>query len=213
LVSREIHDVIGGGLTGLKMDLSWLIHNVKNAESDEGQAAFKSKMLISSEFVDQMIKDTLRIATELRPPFIDDLGLISAIDWQLSELTGRTGILHELTTQFEYINMEKDKAVAVFRIFQETLTNIIRHSGATKVVVILREDDERSLFGDENLVLEIRDNGRGITGEEILDSKSLGLLGMKERAMVFGGEFSIRGEPGGGTTIVLKIPRKKGEAS
>ncbi|MFH1934041.1 MAG: PAS domain S-box protein [Pseudomonadota bacterium] len=213
LVSREIHDVIGGGLTGLKMDLSWLIHNVKNAESDEGQAAFKSKMLISSEFVDQMIKDTRRISTGLRPPFIDDLGLISAIDWQLSELTGRTGILHELTTQFEYINMEKDKAVAVFRIFQETLTNIIRHSGATKVVVILREDDERSLFGDENLVLEIRDNGRGITGEEILDSKSLGLLGMKERAMVFGGEFSIRGEPGGGTTIVLKIPRKKGEAS
>jgi signal transduction histidine kinase len=109
--------------------------------------------------------------------------------------------------------MEKDKAVGVFRIFQEMLINVIRHSGATKVVVVLREDDERSLFGDENLVIEIRDNGRGITEGEILDKKSLGLLGMKERAMAFGGEFSIRGEPGGGTTVVLKIPRKKGETA
>jgi len=191
LVSREIHDIIGGGLTGLKMDLSWLIHNLKNAESDKEQAAFKSRIVASSEFVDQMIKDTRRISTGLRPPFIDDLGLISAIDWELSEFTSRTGILHELTTTFEYVNMEKEKAVGVFRIFQEMLTNIVRHSRATKVVVILRED-ERSLFGDENLVLEIRDNGRGITEEEILNSKSLGLLGMKERTVFFGEAPSTR---------------------
>jgi len=109
--------------------------------------------------------------------------------------------------------MEEDTAVAVFRIFQEALTNVIRHSGATKVVVVLREEDQRSLFGDENLVLEIRDNGRGITEEEILKPESLGLLGMKERVLAFGGELSIRGEPGGGTALVLQIPRKQGEAS
>ncbi|OQW98465.1 MAG: hypothetical protein BWK74_04465 [Desulfobacteraceae bacterium A6] len=212
LIAREIHDVMGGGLTGLKMDLNWLMHNVKKTESYKEHDELMSRFLSINENIDHMIKETRRISTGLRPPFIDDLGLISAIDWQLSEFTGRTGILHELTTQFEHVNMEKDKAVGVFRIFQEMLINVIRHSRATKVVVFLRED-ERDLFGDENLVLEVRDNGRGITDDEILDKKSLGLLGMKERAMVFGGEFSIRGEPGGGTTVVLKIPRKKGEQS
>jgi len=213
LISRDIHDTMGGGLTGLKMDINWLMHNVKKAESDNEQAALMERFLSANENIDNMIKVTRRISTGLRPPVLDDLGLIAALEWQLSDLTSRSGIPYELATAFEYVSMEKDKAVAMFRIFQETLTNVIRHSGATKVVIILREDDERSLFGDENLVLEIRDNGRGITEEEILNKESLGLLGMKERAMVFGGEFSIRGEPGGGTTVVLKIPKKQGEQS
>jgi two-component system sensor histidine kinase UhpB len=143
---------------------------------------------------------------------LDDLGLIAALEWQLSEFTSRTEIPHEFATTFEYVNMEEDTAVAVFRIFQEALTNVVRHSRATKVAVVLREG-ERSLFGDESLVLEIRDNGRGITEEEILNSESLGLLGMKERVLTFGGELSIRGEPGGGTALVLQIPRNQGEAS
>jgi two-component system sensor histidine kinase UhpB len=104
--------------------------------------------------------------------------------------------------------MEEDTAVAVFRIFQEALTNVVRHSRATKVAVVLQEG-ERSLFGDESFILEIRDNGRGITQEEILHPGSLGLLGMKERVLAFGGELSIRGEPDGGTALVLKIPRHK----
>jgi len=213
LISREIHDTMGGGLTGLKMDINWLMHNVKKAESDKEQAAMMMRFLSANENIDNMIKVTRRISTGLRPPVLDDLGLIAALEWQLSDLTSRAGIPHEIATAFEYVSMEKDKAVAVFRIFQETLTNIMRHSQATKVVVILREEDERSLFGDENIILEIRDNGRGITEEEILKPESLGLLGMKERAMAFGGELSIRGEPGGGTAVVLKIPRKQGETS
>ncbi|MFH1251227.1 MAG: PAS domain S-box protein, partial [bacterium] len=151
IISREIHDVMGGGLTGLKMDLSWLMHKVKKAESDNGQAAMIDRILSSSETVDQMIKVTRRISTELRPPVLDDLGLIAALEWQLSEFTGRTGILHQFNTAFEYAVLESDQVIAVFRIFQETLTNIARHSGATKVVVILREDG-RNLSGDENLV-------------------------------------------------------------
>ncbi|MFH1974165.1 MAG: PAS domain S-box protein [Pseudomonadota bacterium] len=209
IISREIHDVMGGGLTGLKMDLSWLMHKVKKAESDNGQAAMMDRILTSSESVDQMIKVTRRISTELRPPVLDDLGLIAALEWQLSEFTSRTGILHQFSTVFEYAVLESDQVIAVFRIFQETLTNIVRHSGATKIIVILRED-ERNLSGDENLVLEIRDNGRGIMEEEIQNSKSLGLVGMKERTLTFGGEFSIFGEPGGGTAVFVKIPRKLG---
>jgi two-component system sensor histidine kinase UhpB len=123
-----------------------------------------------------------------------------------------TEIPNEYTTTCEYVNVEKDTAVAVFRIFQEALTNVARHSGATKVAVVIREG-ERSLFGDESLVLEIRDNGRGITDEEILSPESLGLLGMKERVLAFGGELSIYGEPGGGTALILKIPLKQGESS
>jgi signal transduction histidine kinase len=212
MISREIHDVMGGGLTGLKMDLFWLMHKVENAESDKEQTAMVSRILSSSETVDKMIKVTRRISTELRPPVLDDLGLIAALEWQLSEFTSRTGILNKFTAAFEDVSIERDQSIAVFRIFQETLTNVVRHSQATKVVVVLREI-ERSLIGDENLVLEIRDNGRGITEEEILNKESLGLLGMKERAMAFGGELSIFGEPGKGTAVVLKIPRKRGEPS
>ncbi len=211
-IAREIHDEIGGGLTGLKMDLSWLLHKMGNADMDEERVALMDKIHTANALIDHMIQVVRRVSTHLRPSVLDDLGLIAALEWQLSEFTKRTEIQHELTTTFEYVNMEEPTAIAVFRIFQEALTNVMRHSGATKVVVVLRED-ERSLFGDESLILEIRDNGRGITEEEILNPESLGLLGIKERVLVFKGEISIRGKPGGGTSVILKIPRIQGEPS
>jgi signal transduction histidine kinase len=113
---------------------------------------------------------------------------------------------HELVTAFDYVNLEEETAVAVFRIFQETLTNVARHSGATKITVLLREEDG-SLF------LEINDNGRGITEDEIQNKESLGLLGMKERSLIFGGKLFLSGEPDSGTTVILKIPQKQGEPS
>ncbi len=212
MIAREIHDEMGGGLTGLKMDLSWLSHKIGDADLGEARVALIDKIHTSNELIDQMIHVVRRISTDLRPSVLDDLGLIAALEWQLSEFTSRTEIPHEFATTFESVNMEENTAVAVFRIFQEALTNVARHSRATKVAVVLREG-ERSLFGDKSLVLEIRDNGRGITEEEILNSESLGLLGMKERVLAFGGELSIRGEPGGGTVLVLQIPRKQGEPS
>jgi PAS domain S-box-containing protein len=210
LIAREIHDEMGGGLAGLKMDLSWLLRKMGNADSDEARDALIDKIHASNALIDHMIRIVRRISTGLRPAVLDDLGLIAALEWQLAEFTSHTEVPHEFTTAFEYVNMEEDTAVAVFRIFQEALTNVLRHSQATKVAVVLREG-ERSLFGDESCILEIRDNGRGITEEEILNPKSLGLLGMKERVLTFGGDLSIRCEPGGGTTLVLKIPRKLGE--
>jgi len=212
MIAREIHDEMGGGLTGLKMDLSWLLRKMSNADSGKERVALMDKIHTSNVLIDHMIHIVRRISADLRPPILDDLGLIAALEWQLSEFTNRTEIPHEFTTTFERVNMEEDTAIAVFRIFQEALTNVVRYSGATKVIVLLREG-ERSLFGDESFILEIRDNGRGITEEEILNPESLGLLGMKERVLAFGGELSIRGESGGGTVLVLKIPRTQGEAS
>ncbi|MFO7665855.1 MAG: PAS domain S-box protein [Desulfobacterales bacterium] len=208
IISREIHDVMGGGLTGLQMDLFWLMHKIENAGPDKEKAAVISRIFLSSKTVENMIKVTRRISTDLRPPVLDDLGVIAAIEWQLSEFTRQSDIPHRFTTAFEYIPMDNGKAIALFRIFQETLTNIMRHSGATEIVVVLRGDGSNP-SGNENLVLEIMDNGRGITEEEIIDSKSLGLLGMKERALTFSGEFSISGEPGAGTTVLIRIPSEK----
>jgi PAS domain S-box-containing protein len=212
IIAREIHDEMGGGLTGLKMDLVWLSRKIDDADSGEERVALMDKIHTSNVLIDQMIHRVRRISTDLRPSVLDDLGLIAALEWQLSEFTNRTEITHEFTTTCEYVNVEKDTAIAVFRIFQEALTNAARYSDATKVSVVLRES-ERSLFGDESLVLEIRDNGRGITEEEIMNQDSLGLLGMKERVLAFNGEISICGETGGGTTLILKIPLIQGEPS
>jgi PAS domain S-box-containing protein len=212
IVAREIHDEMGGGLTGLKMDLSWLSCKIDDADRGEERVALMDKIQTSNALIDHMIHIVRRISTDLRPSVLDDLGLIAALEWQLTEFTGRTEIPHEFTTTFEYVNVQEDTAIAVFRIFQEALTNVARHSRATKVAVVLRES-ERSLFGDESLVLEIRDNGRGITEEEVLNQESFGLLGMKERVLAFGGELSIHGEPGDGTTLILKIPLIQGEPS
>ncbi len=213
MIAREIHDELGGGLAGLKMALSWLLTNIyNNVETGKERTALMNKIHLSSELIDQLILIVRRIATDLRPSLLDDLGLIAALEWQLQEFTSRTEIQHEFVTALDYVNLEETTATAVFRIFQEALTNVLRHSRATKVVVVLQEG-ERSLFGDENLVLEIRDNGKGITDEEILNPKSLGLLGVKERVLAFGGELSVCGEPGEGTALILKIPRIQGEPS
>ncbi|MFH1081494.1 MAG: PAS domain S-box protein [Pseudomonadota bacterium] len=210
MIAREIHDELGGGLTGLKMDLSWLLTKLYDAETDKVRTAMMSKVRASNKLINKLILVVRRVATDLRPSILDDLGLIAALEWQVQEFTDRTEIQHEFATAIDYVNLEKTTSTAVFRIFQEALTNVSRHSRATKVVVVLRESD-KSLFGDENLILEIRDNGRGITEEEILNPESLGLLGMKERVLAFGGELSIRGEPGGGTALTLKIPRIQGD--
>jgi two-component system sensor histidine kinase UhpB len=208
MVAREIHDEMGGGLTGLKMDLSWLLRKMGDADPCEERVALMDKIHTSNALIDQMIKVVRRISADLRPSVLDDLGLIAALSWQAQEFTSRTEIQCEFVTHIDYINLEDETATGVFRVFQEALTNVMRHSKATKVVVVLRED-ERSLFGEESLVLEIRDNGRGITEEEILNPESLGLLGMKERVLAFGGELQILGDPDGGTTLILKIPRHK----
>ena len=139
---------------------------------------------------------------ELRPGILDDLGLVAALEWQLKDFEKRTGIRCEFFPPVEDISLDADLSTALFRIFQEALTNVVRHSGATAVRVRLRADADSS-------TLEVEDNGKGIEKEKLLSLESLGLLGMRERAQMFGGRITVTGTPGIGTTVVVEISPEK----
>lgn len=198
-IAREIHDEIGGGLTGVKMSLSWVLHKMRDETSVENHDDLFQRIDAAGRLIDNLIHNVRRIGTELRPAVLDDLGLIAALEWECAEFSKRTGISCEFVPVFDYVKLEDPTATAVFRIFQEALTNVARHSGADRVTVLFREEGGYYF-------LDVMDNGRGIRENEILGMKSLGILGMKERSLVLGGELSISGEPGKGTTVVLKIP-------
>jgi signal transduction histidine kinase len=152
-----------------------------------------------SELLDATIQSVRKISTELRPGVLDNLGLTAAIEWQVGDFQARTGILCEFESFAEEIQTDAERSTALFRICQEILTNVARHAGATEVRISLREEAD-------GVVLEVRDNGRGITEGEIRGKGSLGLLGMRERAERLGGEFVIRGVGGGGTMVRVRIP-------
>jgi PAS domain S-box-containing protein len=193
-IAREIHDELGQALTGLKFDISWI-----GKKLPEGTEELQEKTRSIGKFIDGTIQMVRRISTELRPGVLDRLGLAAAIEWQVQEFQDRTGIRCMLTPNFDGLKLDRDKAMAIFRIFQEALTNVARHANATAV-------DVNSSLESGNLMLEVRDNGRGIAENELLDPKSLGLLGMKERALAFGGRVNVVGNPGKGTKVILVIP-------
>jgi signal transduction histidine kinase len=139
------------------------------------------------------------VSTELRPGLLDDLGLAAAIEWQVEEFAERTGIRCDLHLSEEDVRLESGVATALFRILQETLTNVARHAGANEVQVELAVDPRE-------VVLKVRDDGRGITESEISSTQALGLLGMRERARTLGGEVTFEGVRGQGTTVTVRIP-------
>jgi PAS domain S-box-containing protein len=199
-IAREVHDELGQVLTALKMDLSLL--NYKLLESS---AVIPRRMLFDeiksmTTLVDATIQSVRKIVTELRPEVLDHLGLKASIEWQAQEFQTRTGLLCNLESNLESFDVEdRDCATAVFRILQETLTNVVRHSNATRVDVLLKEE------GD-SLILQVKDNGRGITENEVSNAKSFGILGIRERALLLGGEVEIRGDAGIGTIVTVEIP-------
>ncbi|HZM85637.1 MAG TPA: PAS domain S-box protein [Blastocatellia bacterium] len=198
VIAREIHDELGQALTGLKMDLSYLqktLTRVKTSELDR----LTDTTVSMSKLVDATIQTVRKIATDLRPGILDDLGLVAAIEWQAQDFQKRTGITCKFSPGVDDLDIDRDRSTASFRIFQETLTNVARHSGASAVAVSL---DRR---GDA-LALEIKDNGKGISEADISGRGSLGLLGMRERAQLLGGELKISGAPGEGTTVIVRIP-------
>lgn len=195
-VAREVHDVLGQALTGIKMDATWIL-----AKLPEDQTKLVARAKSMSNLIDSTIQTVRRIATDLRPGLLDNLGLVAAVEWQASEFQARTGITCRVTSNLRDASLAPDSATAVFRIFQETLTNVARHAQATTVIVDLGEQGSR-------VVLQVADNGRGIDLAEVTQSKSVGLLGMRERAAILGGDLVISGAPGQGTTVVLSLPLK-----
>jgi PAS domain S-box-containing protein len=193
-IAREIHDELGQLLTGLKIDLAWLAARLP-AKSDH----LLDKLRTMSGLADELITTVRRIATELRPGILDDLGLTAAIEWQTQEFQARTGIECDFLVDVIHPVEDQGQRTGLFRILQETLTNVARHAQATRVVVSLRENT--GCFE-----LRVEDNGRGITDLEIAHRKSLGLLGIQERARLLGGDVRIVGRPGAGTTITVSIP-------
>jgi PAS domain S-box-containing protein len=197
-IAREIHDDLGGALTGLKIDFSLLAKTALKIENENVRTSLLAGMDSMTKFIDATIQNVRRIAMELRPSILDDVGLVATLEWQLKDFEKRTGILCKLFLPGEHISLDPDLSTALFRIFQEALTNVARHSGATEIRVHLHMD------GDST-TMEIEDNGKGIGKRKILSSKSLGLLGMRERAQMFGGHITVTGTPGTGTKVTVEI--------
>lgn len=193
-IAREVHDELGQALTGLKLDLSWLATRLAR-----NRQPVQDKVRTMTEHIDETIQTVRRIATELRPGILDSLGLVAALEWQANEFQSRTGIPCVVTTTVADTLWDQQFSTVFFRIFQETLTNVIRHAKATSVDVRLAED------GDD-LKLSVKDNGRGISEDEIANTRSIGLIGMRERAMLIGGELNLQGTPGQGTLVTLRVP-------
>lgn len=194
MIAQEIHDELGQVLTALKIYIALLANKL-----DKNQEPLKEKINSLSELIDASVESVQKISSKLRPGILDELGLAAAIEWQTEEFEKMTSIKCSLVLPKEEIILEKNKSTAIFRILQEALTNIARHSRATKAAISL-------LNHQSNISLEILDNGIGITQEQIKDFKSLGIHGMEERALVFGGEVSIEGIAGKGTTVKVVIP-------
>jgi len=200
-IARELHDELGVGLTCFKIDLTRILTMIADAGSKE-YAKADAKIRSMIEDVDLTITSVQRIVTELRPAMLDDLGLVAAIEWQAQDFERRSGIICRCTAGEEDVHVDRERATVVFRICQEALTNVARHAHATHVTI--RFEEQADL-----LLLEVHDNGEGIPQEKISAPGSLGLLGMRERAALFGGQIDIIGRPGEGTRIILRLPGTK----
>lgn len=198
-IAREIHDELGQALTGIKLDIAWMKRRLPR--DDELTAQCQSMI----ERIDATLTTVRRIATELRPSVLDQLGLEAAIEWQGQEFSLRTGMLVDFDIGVGDTVIPEHVASSAFRILQESLTNVARHARASRVVIRL------TVSGDV-LNLEIVDDGIGIEPRRLDGTASLGLVGMRERALACGGELCITGRPMLGTTVALRIPLGQGMA-
>jgi len=185
---------LGQVLTVLKIQISLLSNKLREDQQEQ-----KDKIEYISKVIDDTVDKVQRITSKLRPNILDELGLVPAIEWQAQEFQNVTGINCSLTLPNDDIKLEDEKATAIFRIFQEALTNVMRHSLAKMVSISMQ------IKGD-SLLLKINDNGTGINSDQLTDPKSLGIIGMKERALILGGEVMIDGTPDKGTEVIVEMP-------
>jgi len=195
-IAREIHDELGQELAVLKLEISRLGNQFPRNEK-----SFRNSMESISERIALTIGTVQKIVSELRPALIDKIDLQTAIQWQVTEFQRRTGITCKLTFDKDLMNLDKEKEINIFRVIQELLTNILRHSRATKVKINFKVSDSK-------LVLCVKDNGTGIKEEQLSSTRSFGIIGMNERVSFMGGVLTIKGIPEKGTTVTVSIPRE-----
>jgi signal transduction histidine kinase len=198
-VAREIHDVLAQDLTLLKLDLAWLDRRLAGPLEAIQKTSLQEKLGETKRLADQAIESVQRIATELRPAVLDSLGLSAAVEWQMKDFAARSGIQCETRLPGTPLEVGQDASTALFRILQESLTNVARHAAATTVETSLQQQ-----LGQ--IVLRVKDNGRGIPAAKLDDPRSVGLAGMRERALLLGGRCEFSGRPGEGTTVEVRLP-------
>ena len=204
-VARDIHDELGQVLTALKINLDWLERKLGVRDNDPSLNPLLDRVVESAEIADSAIASVQKIAAELRPSSLDNLGLAAALEHEAQRFQQRTGIACQVKLPAEGLELPAEGATAVFRIFQEALTNVARHAQATEVRAVLQSEADQVVF-------QIEDNGRGIHPEALSHKKSLGLLGMRERAAVLGGEVAIAPLQPTGTRVTLRLPRTANES-
>jgi signal transduction histidine kinase/DNA-binding CsgD family transcriptional regulator len=191
-IARELHDELGQLLTAAKFELAPLLRTDAVPES----IALVQRVLA---LLDRTVESVRRIAYELRPPLLAKFGLAPALELEVSAFQERTGIECEFSIRSPEIELDPARSTAVFRVVQEALTNVARHAHATRVVIVLHQSPSEVL-------LDVRDNGRGITPAQLEDPTSLGILGMRERVRQFGGTIDVEGIHGRGTDFIVRIP-------
>lgn len=192
-IARELHDELGGTLTSIKYDLLWLQQHITM------QGEVPQRFQAMRDLIDSTTKTVQRISAELRPKILDSLGLAAAIEWQAREFKKRTGIDVQFQQNTELPSINENTTTGVYRIVQEALTNVARHSKATNVEITMQ-------LQDSTLRVEIADNGKGFDKTLLAHPESLGLLSMQERARIIGGTVKITGNPGEGTRVSLDTP-------
>jgi two-component system, NarL family, sensor histidine kinase UhpB len=198
-IAREIHDELGGALTALKFDIASFEEVLPPGDAGGLRDTILEKLESMSALIDTTVQTMRRIITQLRPVLLDSLGLNAAVEWLAEDFQHRTGIVCVTRIQGEEALADHDRATAVYRIVQETLTNVARHAGATHVEI---EMETRNGM----VRLTVHDNGKGVTEAQIGAPGSFGIMGMKERALILGGDVSLGTAPEGGTTVTLTLP-------
>ena len=197
-ISRDIHDDMGQVFTALKIELSLMQNELLNNNTVNSEFIL-SEIKGMEELINMGIQSVRKLIKELRPEVLDNFGLIKTLKWQTEEFEKRTCTKCSFVSDIEDLDVEKNKSIAIYRILQESLTNIVRHANATLVII-------RLSFKNNTLLLSIEDNGSGFSPEEFNEGKSMGIIGMRERTLILGGEFNIKTEKGAGTTVLLSIP-------
>lgn len=205
-LAREIHDVLAQDLTRLKIDLVWLQRRLAKLGKGAGAGSLTARVAEMDQMVARVLHGVQRIATGLRPVVLDSLGLCAAVEWQARDFQNHSKIQCRASVPVDELAAGRDAATAVFRILQESLTNVQRHARATRVEISLCHEAGQ-------LMLRVEDNGCGIRAKQLRDPRSIGLLGMRERALLLGGQLEIRSHPSAGTVIEMRVPAWAGTSA